>query len=227
MLSRKILSAAISKTLAALFVSAALITSASAGSRRNSADNAPGQFDYYLLTLSWAPEFCATEARNASSSECDPIHHYGFIVHGLWPENEDGSYPQHCGSAQPVAQDTVRQMLSIMPDRGLIQHEWATHGTCSGLDARSYFGDIRKAFGGLQVPAEYRAPAQPTKADPAQIEEKFADANHAPRAAFRVSCRGSEFVAVEVCLTKDLQYRSCGSGVHECRVPQVTLLPVP
>src|SRR5580704_17244381 len=90
--------------------------------RNNSSDSAPGSFDYYLLTLSWAPEFCATHKSNASSSECDRQRHYGFVVHGLWPENEDGSYPQHCASAQPVAQSTVDQVLPIMPDRGLIQH---------------------------------------------------------------------------------------------------------
>ena len=132
-----------------------------AKSHRNSADNTPGRFDYYLLTLSWAPEFCATHAGNASSSECDPTHHFGFVVHGLWPENEDGSYPQHCGSAQPVSQDTVRQMLPIMPDRGLIQHEWSTHGTCSGLDAQTYFGDIKKAFTQLQIPPSIAARRRP------------------------------------------------------------------
>jgi ribonuclease T2 len=203
------------------------VNGAAAKSHRTSADNTPGKFDYYLLTLSWAPEFCATHGGNASSSECDPSHHFGFVVHGLWPENEDGSYPQHCASAQPVAQDTVRQMLPIMPDRGLIQHEWATHGTCSALDAPTYFGDIRKAFTQLQIPAAYRSPSQALTATPSQIEQKFASANNAPSSAFHVSCSSSDFVALEVCLTKDLQYRQCGSGVRECRSPQVSFVPVP
>lgn len=215
------------RTLQCFLATVLLVNSAAAKSHHNSSGNTPGKFDYYLLTLSWAPEFCATHRGNASSSECDPTHHFGFIVHGLWPENEDGSYPQHCASAQPVSQDTVRQMLSIMPDRGLIQHEWSTHGTCSALDAQTYFGDIKKAFTQLQIPSEYRSPAQSVSASPSQIEQKFAAANHAPVAAFRVSCSGAEFVALEVCLTKDLQYRQCGSGVHECRSPQVSFVPVP
>ena len=196
-----------------------------AKSHKHNADNTPGQFDYYLLTLSWAPEFCATEAGRGSSSECGPSHHFGFVVHGLWPENEDGSYPQHCGTAPPVSQDIVRQMMPIMPASYLIQHEWSTHGTCSGLDAQTYFGDIQKAFSQVQIPSEYRTPAQPLTAGPEQIEQKFAAANGAPASSFRVSCSGSDFVALEVCLTKDLKYRQCGSGVRECRTPQVTLLP--
>ncbi len=195
--------------------------------RSHQADNTPGSFDYYLLTMSWAPEFCATHGSSASSSECDPSRHYGFVVHGLWPENEDGSYPQHCAPAQPVSQATVQLMLPIMPDRGLIQHEWATHGTCSALSTQDYFGDIQKAYRQLQVPPEYRAPAQGTSASPSTIEQKFAAANNAPAGAFRVSCSGNEFVAVEACLTKDLQYRQCGSGLRDCSAPQVQIVPVP
>src|ERR1019366_8281788 len=181
------------------------------------ADNTPGSFDYYLLTLSWAPEFCAAHAGNAPSSECDPQRHFGFVVHGLWPENDNGSYPQNCAPAQPVAQPTVQRMLAIMPARGLIQHEWATHGTCSGLAAQDYFAAIEKAFRQAQIPPEYRAPGQALQASPADIEQKFAAANHAPVGDFRVSCSNSELVAVEVCLTKDLQYRQCGPRLRDCR----------
>jgi len=193
----------------------------------SSADNTPGSFDYYLLTLSWAPEFCATHAGNASSSECDPKRHFGFVVHGLWPENDDGSYPQDCAPAQPVAQPTVQHMLAIMPARGLIQHEWAKHGTCSGLGAQDYFAAIEKAFRQVQIPPEYRAPRQTIQASPADIEQKFAAANHVPAGDFRVSCSNSELVAVEVCLTKDLQFRQCGSGLRDCCAPQVTVQPTP
>lgn len=196
-----------------------------AKSHRHNADNTPGQFDYYLLTLSWAPQFCTTQAGSGSASECGQGHHFGFVVHGLWPENQDGSYPQHCGSSSPVSGDIVRQMMPIMPASYLIQHEWSTHGTCSGLDSQTYFGDIQKAFSQLQIPAQYRAPSQPLNTSPGKIEQDFAAANNAPANSFHVTCSGSEFVALEVCLTKDLQYRQCGNGVSECRAPQITLLP--
>jgi len=196
-------------------------------SSANSADNTPGHFDYYLLSLSWAPEFCATHTSSASSSECDPRRHFGFVVHGLWPQNNDGSYPLDCAPASPVGQPTVQHMLAIMPARGLIQHEWAEHGTCSGLPPQDYFADIEKAFGIVKIPPEYRTPAQTMSASPSDIEQKFAAANHAPGGAFRVSCSHAEFVALEVCLTKDLQYRECGSSVRECRTRQVAVPPVP
>ncbi len=223
-MSRK---SAIALLLSIVLVLSALAVAKHKHSEASNADQTPGQFDFYLLTMSWAPEFCATHTSSRSSSECDPSRHYGFIVHGLWPENNDGSYPQACAPAQPVAQPIVQQMLPIMPDRGLIQHEWATHGTCSGLASSDYFNAIRKAFGEIQIPQEYRAPASQTTVSPSQIEQKFADANHAPIDAFRISCSKGEMIAVEACLTKDLQFRQCGSGVRDCRASQVLVRPTP
>ena len=197
------------------------------GSASSNADNTPGAFDYYLLVLSWAPEFCATHQSNMSSSECDPNRHYGFVVHGLWPQNNDGSWPKYCATAQPVSSEIVREMLPIMPARGLIQHEWATHGTCSGLPSQQYFGDIQQLYKSVKVPQEYQHPSAQFSAAPGDIEQKFAQANGAPQAAFRVSCSSGEFIAIEACFDKNLKYQDCGSSVKECRAPQVKVLPTP
>jgi len=205
---------------------AALLLVAIAGARQRShADSTPGEFDYYLLNLAWAPAFCAVHAGNASSSECDPAHHFGFVVHGLWPENNDGSYPQNCGSASPVSHAIVQRMITIMPSAGLIQHEWMRHGTCSGLAATDYFNQIETAFRKVQIPAEYRNASRPISTGPSEIEHEFAKANNAPAGAFRVVCSQSE-LEVEVCLTKDLQFRDCGERLRDCRAAQVTFLPV-
>ena len=211
----------------ALLLLGYMLISTACHSPASSAENTPASFDYYLLNLSWAPEFCATHAGNAPSSECDPKRHFGFVVHGLWPENDDGSHPQDCAPARPVAEPTVERMLAIMPARGLIQHEWTSHGTCTGLAPADYFAAIEKAFRQVQIPPEYRAPAQAIQASPAEIEQKFAVANHASAADFRVSCSGAEFVGVEVCLTKDLQFRQCGPRLRDCRAQQITVQPAP
>ncbi len=55
----------------------------------------PGRFDYFLLTLSWSPAYCATHrADPAARDEC--ARHRGFVAHGLWPQNENGSWPAFC-----------------------------------------------------------------------------------------------------------------------------------
>ncbi len=187
---------------------------------------ATSKFDFYVLALSWAPQFCASH-ENRSAGECDPSRHYGFVVHGLWPQNNDSTYPVSCTAANPVTYDVIRQTLPIMPARGLIQHEWAIHGTCSGLAPREYFSLMQRAFADLKVPAEYQHPEQAIQASPNEIEQKFASSNGAAADSFRVSCRKGEFLGVDVCLTKDLQYRSCGDAVRECHARQLEILPSP
>jgi ribonuclease T2 len=190
------------------------------------AGSATSKFDFYVLALSWAPQFCASH-ENRSAGECDPSRHYGFVVHGLWPQNNDSTYPVSCTAANPVTYDVIRQTLPIMPSRGLIQHEWAVHGTCSGLASREYFSLMQRAFRELKVPAEYQHPAQAIQASPNEIEQKFASANGAPAEAFRVACSKREFRGVDVCLTKDLHYRSCADAVRECHARQVEIVPSP
>ena len=184
-------------------------------------------FDYFLLTLSWAPEFCATNPNGRTSAECDPKKHMGLVVHGLWPQYDNGQWPQDCASTPPVASATVDHMMPIMPGKQLIQHEWAKHGTCSGLSVQDYFGEIEKLYDGLQVPDDFKKPSSSSQTGPSDIEQKFATANNAPQGAFRISCPQNEFSAVEICLSKDFQYQACPTTVKECRAGQIEVRPVP
>src|SRR5579862_285274 len=89
----------------------------------------PGRFDYYVLSLSWSPQHCASADRQ-DDAQCG-IRRYGFVLHGLWPQDERG-YPESCATTM-LSNSTVEKMLDIMPSPELVRHEWAKHGTCSGL----------------------------------------------------------------------------------------------
>jgi ribonuclease T2 len=179
---------------------------------------APGQFDFYLLNLSWSPEFCAT---HGESSECG--RHLGFVVHGLWPQDADGDYPQHCsdapGPADPQA-DT-----DIMPTASLVEHEWETHGTCSGLSAGDYFSAIHNAYAGVKIPANIGVGSDADGVTPNDLLARFAAANPAyPASSFALSCGNNRLTAVEFCLTKDLRPEAC-QGVRSCRANVVKVTP--
>jgi len=207
-----------------------LVGTSSAKHKKASSDSSSAssaEFDYYLLTLSWAPQFCATNANGKGTAECDPDKHMGLVVHGLWPQYNNGKWPQDCSSTPPVSTATVNHMLPIMPGKQLIQHEWAKHGTCSGLAVADYFAAIEKLYTGLTVPDDFKKPADAAQTSPGDIEAAFASANNAPKGAFRVSCPQNDFSAVEICLTKDLQYQACPTTVKECRSGQVKVRPVP
>jgi ribonuclease T2 len=184
-------------------------------------------FDYYLFVLSWAPEFCATNAKGGGTAECDPDKHMGLVVHGLWPQYNNGKWPEDCASTPPVASAMVNHMMPIMPGKQLIQHEWSKHGTCSGLTSNDYFAAIEKLYTGLKLPEDFKKPASSARTGPGDIEAKFASSNDASKNAFRVSCPQNEFSAVEVCLSKDLQYQECPMTLKECKASRIEVLPVP
>lgn len=186
-------------------------------SNRPAANAQPGDFDFYLLNLSWSPEFCAT---HSGSPEC--AAHPGFVVHGLWPQNTDGTYPENCSNA-PGPTDPA-SFTDVLPTVSLIEHEWTTHGTCSGLAADAYFTTIRRAFQEVHIPAAFTAAHQSaTMMTPDAILSQFAAANPSfPAASFALSCGSNYLTAIEVCTDKSLHPEAC-QGVRTCRANQVKI----
>jgi ribonuclease T2 len=179
---------------------------------------ASSSYDYYILTLSWSPEFCLTHSDNP---QC--VSHPGFVVHGLWPERNDGSYPQNCGNAPGPTSDAV--WSGILPTRALAMHEWQTHGTCTPYDADSYFKLVRQAWQSVKIPEEFTAAAPPPMQPPAQIIEAFARINlNMPAGAIVLSCGNNHLTAMEICFDKKLQPIAC-AGIRTCHANAVKITP--
>ena len=193
--------------------------------RNNSAE---GSFDYYLLALSYAPDFCDQPGGNKDSRECGSGRHIGFVVHGLWPQGETSRGPESCGPASPVSQDVIRIMLNYYPSESLIQHEWSMHGTCSGLGAADYFAFVRKARDLVKIPSDLQTPSRQVQIAPQELQNKFAAVNpNFPAGAFRESCyRNAELQEVRVCFDKNLNARACGISAGTCASEVSVLLPV-
>src|ERR1700738_5167955 len=142
--------------------------------------NTPGEFDFYVLSLSWSPSFCeeASERGNEGRSQVQcGGRPFFFVVHCLWPQYEHG-FPDYCQRPSPrLDRNIVSSMLDLMPAPGLIFNEWDKHGTCSGLDARAYFETIRKARSAVKIPPEYLELSDPKTVAPAEIEDAFIKAN--------------------------------------------------
>ncbi|HKF08070.1 MAG TPA: ribonuclease T2 [Xanthobacteraceae bacterium] len=138
--------------------------------------NAPGQFDYYVLSLSWSPTFCETATGNARRQQCG-ARPFSFMVHGLWPQYERG-FPESCLVPPPrLERSVMRSMLDLMPAPGLVYHEWDQHGTCSGLQPREYFDSVRKAREKVAIPEQYSNPTAPLSVTPNQVIDAFVSAN--------------------------------------------------
>jgi len=184
----------------------------------------PGQFDYYVLSLSWSPQYCASSNRGGDEPQC--TRPYAFVAHGLWPQNERG-YPSDCGSRERVGEDTIARMLPLMPSRGLIIHEWRTHGACSGLGADDYFDTVSRAYRSVRIPAAYGALDRYLTVDPQQLKRDFISANPGLReSGLAVECSGHYLREVRVCLGRDLSPRACGADVSDDCGSSTVLRPV-
>jgi ribonuclease T2 len=175
-------------------------------------------FDFYLLNLSWSPEFCQS---HPAAVEC--AMHATFVLHGLWPENNDGTYPENCSNAPGPADPA--QYKDIYPDLGLLQHEWQTHGTCSGLGADGFFAAARTAFHLVKIPPTLSGLKSQISLAPDQILASFTATNPAiPRSSLALTCGSNYLTAVEVCLDKGLHPIACGA-VRSCKANTVRIPP--
>ncbi len=171
-----------------------------------------GSFDYFLLSLSWSPQFCAEHGSQPFARRQCAAGDRGFVLHGLWPEDNDGGHPASCRPAGRVPSRLVDRMLPMMPSEGLIQHEWVTHGTCSGQSMDDYFDSLAQAFRKLRIPAPLRQPAPPLTTSVRRLKEMFANANPGLAGSMMtVRCgRGNAVEEVWICLDKSLNFRDCG-----------------
>ena len=210
---------------------AALIAIAGTASAQDRRQNAPGEFDFYVLSLSWSPSFCesASERGNSGRSQVQcGGRPFSFVVHGLWPQYERG-FPDYCQRPSPrLDRNIMSSMLDLMPAPGLIFAEWDKHGTCSGLSAKSYFETIRKARSAVKIPPEYLELSEAKTVAPAEIEDAFIKVNPGlSNSAIAVTCDRTRLSEVRICMSKDLQFRACEeTDRRACRREQVVMPPL-
>jgi ribonuclease T2 len=214
-----------------LAVAAALAASVFLAGAQELRQNEADQFDFYVLSLSWSPSFCAAaaERRNtgAPSRQCG-ARPYSFVVHGLWPQYAKG-FPQYCQVPSPrLNHGIMLSMLDLMPAPHLIFNEWDKHGTCSGLAPRAYFNTVRKARAIVKIPAEYIDLQEQLSVAPAAVKEAFVKANPGlSENGLAIECDRKWLTEVRICLSKDLQFRDCAAIARpSCRRERVLMPPL-
>lgn len=205
-----------------------LALSAAAVPAQDTRQNQPGEFDFYVLALSWSPSFCDAAGDRANrQAECGE-RPYSFVVHGFWPQYERG-FPEYCQQPAPrLDRNIVSSMLDLMPAPRLIFNEWDRHGTCSGLSPNAYFENVRKARAAVKIPDAYIAPSAALTVTPDEVEEAFVQANPGlSRDGIAVTCRSRRLGEVRICLGKDLRFRACPDiDARACRRDELVMPPV-
>ncbi|WP_240453758.1 ribonuclease T2 [Chachezhania antarctica] len=210
------------QALGALFLAVFAAGAAWAG------DETPGDFDYYVLSLSWSPNWCAQVGDAHGSEQCDKDRDFGWTLHGLWPQYDNG-WPDYCKTTEhPPSQAMTLGMADIMGTAGLAWHQWEKHGTCSGLSAGDYFALSRQAYEAVNRPAMLRQLDKPVTLPASVVEEAFLEANPGWNAdMLTITCKESAIAEARLCLTRDLDPRPCtGRTLRDCTATDALLTPI-
>ncbi|MDV7271519.1 ribonuclease T2 [Thioclava sp. A2] len=169
-----------------------------------------GDFDYYVLALSWSPTWCALEGEARNSPQCDPAKDYGFVLHGLWPQYEDG-WPSFClTTARDPSRSETAAMEDIMGAPGTAWYQWKKHGRCSGLSPSDFFATARTAFERIKRPSVFARMQKDYRLPASVVEAAFLEVNPSlSRNMITVTCDQRRIQEVRICLTKDLTPRDC------------------
>jgi ribonuclease T2 len=187
-----------------------------------------GAFDYYVLALSWSPNWCALEGDARGSDQCDARHDHGWILHGLWPQYHRG-WPSFCATRQRTPSRALTQsMADIMGTAGLAWHQWRKHGVCSGLSAAEYFTLSRMAYEAVTRPQIFRRLDRTVRLPATVVEEAFLDQNPILEPdGITITCKDGHIQEARICLSRDLSPVPCGQDVvRDCQMRDALITPV-
>ena len=187
-----------------------------------------GQFDYYVMALSWSPNWCEIEGEAKGSDQCDARHDHGWILHGLWPQYHRG-FPSYCRTSERApSRGQTNAMADIMGTGGLAWYQWKKHGVCSGLSSAEYYELSREAYASVQRPEVFRKLTKDIKLPASVVEDAWLKANPQLEAdGITITCRQGHIQEVRVCLSRDLEPVPCGQDVvRDCRMKDAVFTPV-
>lgn len=187
-----------------------------------------GAFDYYVLSLSWSPTWCALEGDRRGSPQCEAEADFGWLLHGLWPQYERG-WPSYCptDARNPSRRDTGEE-ADLFGSAGSAWHQWNKHGRCSGLTAEDYYRLSRLAYERVARPDIFRKLTDPVRLPARVVEEAFLEADPDLTAdQITITCKAGRIQEVRLCLTRDLEPRRCGSDViRDCTMEDALFDPI-
>jgi ribonuclease T2 len=187
-----------------------------------------GEFDYFVLSLSWSPNWCAIEGDAKRSPQCAEKSGHGWIMHGLWPQFHRG-YPSFCRTVErPPSRGMTSAMADIMGTSGLAWHQWKKHGSCTGLSAQDYYALSRRAYALIERPAIFRKLDRSVRLPASVVEDAFLKSNPAIKAdGITITCRNNRIQEARICLSRQLTPVPCGQDViRDCQMKDALFDPL-
>lgn len=179
-----------------------------------------GDFDYYVMALSWSANWCAQTGDDRDDPQCDAGRGVTWVVHGLWPQYEDG-YPSYCRTVErDPSRGQTADMADVFGGAGSAFYQWKKHGRCAGLSASAYYDTARQAMGSITLPPVFAGLTKDIKLPASVVEDAFLESNPGmQRDQITITCSDGMIQEARICLTKDLEPRRCGDDtIRDCRM---------
>ncbi len=196
-----------------IITTSVLLTTTSVSGAYAQSKGTPGKFDFYVLALSWSPDYCAAKGEN-DPSQCKQGKKLGFVLHGLWPQYQKG-YPANC-TTETLPSEVKQQFPNLFPSAKLYNHEWEKHGSCTGLTPAQYLALSKQKKDSVTIPTDYIKPNKPFRTTINKLQSDFTGANPAfTSQSIAPYCSGSGRFLQEifVCFTKDGKPGPCSAEV--------------
>ena len=174
-----------------------------------SLEEADGDFDYWVMALSWSPDYCATNDYE-DEQQCSIGKQLDFVLRGLWPQYDKG-YPSFC-SNEELSYELKVDYAGLYPNDNLFDHEWEKHGTCTGLTPQDYLEWSETLKETLVIPAVFGSLLEPFRSDAESLSAEFIAVNpEFTEDSFAAYCSGSGRFLKEifVCYEKNGQPTDC------------------
>ncbi|QQA42505.1 ribonuclease T2 family protein [Pelagovum pacificum] len=192
------------------------------------ADDVAGEFDYYVMALSWSANWCEMEGDERGSPQCAPSEDFGWVLHGLWPQYERG-WPSDCRTSErnPSRAETS-EMAWLFGSSGSAWHQWNKHGTCTGLSAPDFYLLAGEAYDRVSRPEVFRRLERSVRLPAEVVEEAFLRDNpELSPDGVTVTCRSGYIQEVRICLTRDLEFRDCAADTRaDCTLDDALFEPM-
>lgn len=188
------------------------------------------KFDYFVFSQEWPGTYCESKASCCQRLK-EPVK---FSIHGVWPEFNDGSWPECCDGpafnmtkVEDLADDLQKYWptLYCSPPRqcngkvtgNFWQHEWEKHGTCAYptiIDEAAFFKIgllLNQKYDLLEMLSEAGiVPHSKTRYKATSMEAAIRKhTGFKPK----IVCQAKQIKEIYVCFDKTFKPRHCGSSV--------------
>jgi len=201
------------------------------------------EWDTLVFTMQWPLTACLVWKDGKPTHTCTLPTHNQWTVHGIWPNNKDGSLgPFFCNSTwifDPNGVKSIRpELLQEWPnihgndtEDSLWKHEWEKHGTCAAFD-KNFSSEKLYFEKGLEWADEYQyanllsenniIPSLSTQYNATVISEIIANAIGVIPTVGCESDRetGLTYLAeIRICFKRDLSLINCKHQSNKKQLP--------